>query len=39
MAELPADVKAEDEARRGCERMRDLVIRLRQGDSSRAWAR
>jgi len=28
--ELPADVKAEDEARRGCERIRDLVIGLRR---------
>ncbi len=28
--ELPADVKAEDEARRGCERIRDMVIRLRR---------
>ena len=29
--ELPADVRKHDQARCGCERMRDLVIRLRQG--------
>lgn len=28
---LPANVRDRDEARRGCERMRDLVIRLRKG--------
>ena len=28
---LPADVKKSDDARRDCERMRDLVIRLRKG--------
>ncbi|HKI21207.1 MAG TPA: DUF1587 domain-containing protein, partial [Isosphaeraceae bacterium] len=28
---LPADAQKRDEARRDCERMRDLVIRLRQG--------
>ena len=31
--------RGEDEARRGCERMRDLVIRLAAASSSRAWAR
>jgi mono/diheme cytochrome c family protein len=29
--DLPADVHEQDEARRGCERLRDLVLRLRKG--------
>jgi hypothetical protein len=29
--ELPADIRQQDDARRGCERLRDLVVRLRKG--------
>ncbi len=32
---LPADGQKQDDARRGCERMRDLVVRLRKGLEAR----